>query len=324
MSQVSLDDIEKAYSRIESYLGDTNIVSSQTLDRALNAEIYLKPEQLQRTGSFKFRGAMAAMTLLTEKQLKNGVIAFSSGNHAQGVACAAKILKTSSVIVMPSDAPEIKIKNTKSYGAKVVFYDRQKDNREEIGENIAFKENRILIKPFDSPDVIAGQGTAALEAIRSIEFHDKSFDSAIICASGGGLAAGSSIVLKKHNPYCKIYTAEPSQWNDHELSFKANERIAIKNTPHGICDALESPCPGEITFDINNRNNVKGLSVDDKAIFHAMKFAYQEFNFILEPSGAIALACLMSSRSIFDGKKVLVLLSGGNISTKEFQNHISI
>ena len=324
MSQVSLDDIEKAYSRIESYLGDTNIVSSQTLDRALNAEIYLKPEQLQRTGSFKFRGAMAAMTLLTEKQLKNGVIAFSSGNHAQGVACAAKILKTSSVIVMPSDAPEIKIKNTKSYGAKVVFYDRQKDNREEIGKNIAFEENRILIKPFDSPEVIAGQGTAALEAIRSIEFHNKSFDSAIICASGGGLAAGSSIALKKHNPDCKIYTAEPSQWNDHELSFKANKRIAIKNTPHGICDALESPCPGEITFDINNRNNVKGLSVDDKAIFHAMKFAYQEFNFILEPSGAIALACLMSSRSTFEGKKVLVLLSGGNISTKEFQNHICI
>ena len=324
MSQVSLDDIEKAYSRIESYLGDTNIVSSQTLDRALNAEIYLKPEQLQRTGSFKFRGAMAAMTLLTEKQLKNGVIAFSSGNHAQGVACAAKILKTSSVIVMPSDAPEIKIKNTKSYGAKVVFYDRQKDNREEIGKNIAFEENRILIKPFDSPEVIAGQGTAALEAIRSIEFHNKSFDSAIICASGGGLAAGSSIALKKHNPDCKIYTAEPSQWNDHELSFKANKRIAIKNTPHGICDALESPCPGEITFDINNRNNVKGLSVDDEAIFNAMKFAYQEFNFILEPSGAIALACLMSSRSTFEGKKVLVLLSGGNISTKEFQNHISI
>ena len=324
MSQVSLDDIEQAYSRIESYLGDTNIVSSQTLDRALNAEIYLKPEQLQRTGSFKFRGAMAAMTLLTKEQLKNGVIAFSSGNHAQGVACAAKILKTSSVIVMPSDAPEIKIKNTKSYGAKVVFYDRQKDNREEIGKNIAFEENRILIKPFDSPEVIAGQGTAALEAIRSIEFHNKSFDSAIICASGGGLAAGSSIALKKHNPNCKIYTAEPSQWNDHELSFKANKRIAIKNTPHGICDALESPCPGEITFDINNRNNVKGLSVNDEAIFHAMKFAYQEFNFILEPSGAIALACLMSSRSTFEGKKVLVLLSGGNISTKEFQNHISI
>ena len=324
MSQVSLDDIEQAYSRIESYLGDTNIVSSQTLDRALNAEIYLKPEQLQRTGSFKFRGAMAAMTLLTEKQLKNGVIAFSSGNHAQGVACAAKILKTSSVIVMPSDAPEIKIKNTKSYGAKVVFYDRQKDNREEIGKNIAFEENRILIKPFDSPEVIAGQGTAALEAIRSIEFHNKSFDSAIICASGGGLAAGSSIALKKHNPNCKIYTAEPSQWNDHELSFKANKRIAIKNTPHGICDALESPCPGEITFDINNRNNVKGLSVNDEAIFHAMKFAYHEFNFMLEPSGAIALACLMSSRSTFKGKMVFVLLSGGIISTNDFQNHISI
>ena len=324
MSQVNLDDIEEAYSRIKTYLSDTDIVSSQTLDRALNAEIYLKPEQLQRTGSFKFRGAMSAMTLLTKEQLKNGVIAFSSGNHAQGVACAAKILKTSSVIVMPSDAPEIKIKNTKSYGAKVVFYDRQKDNREEIGKNIAFEENRILIKPFDSPEVIAGQGTAALEAIRSIEFHNKSFDSAIICASGGGLAAGSSIALKKHNPNCKIYTAEPSQWNDHELSFKANKRIAIKNTPHGICDALESPCPGEITFDINNRNNVKGLSVDDKAIFHAMKFAYQEFNFILEPSGAIALACLMSSRSTFEGKKVLVLLSGGNISTKEFQNHICI
>ena len=324
MLQVNLDDIEQAYLRIKSYLGDTNIVSSHILDTALNAEIYLKPEQLQRTGSFKFRGAMAAMTLLTKEQLKNGVIAFSSGNHAQGVACAAKILKTSSVIVMPSDAPEIKIKNTKSFGAKVVFYDRQKDDRELIGENIATKENRTLIKPFDSLEVIAGQGTSALEAIRSIEFQDKSFDAAIICASGGGLTAGSSIVLKKHNPYCKIYTAEPSQWNDHELSFQANKRIAITNTPHGICDALESSSPGEITFEINNKNNVKGLSVDDEAIFHAMKFAYQEFNFILEPSGAIALACLMSSRSVFEGKKVLVLLSGGNISTKEFHNYISI
>ena len=324
MSQVNLGDIEEAYSRIKTYLGDTDIVSSQTLDRALNAEIYLKPEQLQRTGSFKFRGAMSAMTLLTKEQLKNGVIAFSSGNHAQGVACAAKILKTSSVIVMPSDAPEIKIKNTKTYGAKVVFYDRQNDNREEIGANIAAKENRVLIKPFDSPEVIAGQGTAALEAIKSIEFQDKFFDAAIICASGGGLAAGSSIALKKHNPNCEIYTAEPTQWNDHELSFEANERISIKNSKHGICDALESPSPGEITFEINNKNNVKGLSVDDEAIFHAMKFAYQEFNFILEPSGAIALACLMSSRSAFEGKKVLILLSGGNISEEKFQKYISI
>ena len=324
MSQVNLDDIEEAYSRIKTYLSDTDIVSSQTLDRALNAEIYLKPEQLQRTGSFKFRGAMSAMTLLTKEQLKNGVIAFSSGNHAQGVACAAKILKTSSVIVMPSDAPEIKIKNTKTYGAKVVFYDRQNDNREEIGANIADKENRVLIKPFDSPEVIAGQGTAALEAIKSIEFQDKFFDAAIICTSGGGLAAGSSIALKKHNPNCEIYTAEPTQWNDHELSFKANEIISIKNSNHGICDALESPSPGEITFDINNSNNVKGLSVDDEAIFHAMKFAYEEFNFILEPSGAIALACLMSSRSAFESKKVLILLSGGNISSKKFQKYISI
>tara|TARA_B100000767_G_scaffold70023_1_gene66637 strand:- start:2750 stop:3724 length:975 start_codon:yes stop_codon:yes gene_type:complete len=323
MSQVNLDDVRSAHSRIKTYLADTEIVSSESLDNAMNAELYLKPEQLQRTGSFKFRGAMSAMTLLTKDQLKNGVIAFSSGNHAQGVACAAKILKTSSVIVMPSDAPEIKIKNTKSYGAKVIFYDRQKDSREKIGEAIAFKENRTLIKPFDSPQVIAGQGTAALEAVKSIELQDKHFDAAIVCASGGGLTAGTSIVLKDHNPHCDIYTAEPSAWNDHELSFQANKRIFIKNGQHGICDALESPFPGEITFKINNNNNVKGLSVDDEAIIAAMKFAYQEFNYILEPSGAIALACLMSSRATFKDKKVLILLSGGNISNKKFQEYIS-
>jgi|TARA_B110000305_G_scaffold140811_1_gene156978 threonine dehydratase len=323
MTSVNLEDVQSAYSRIEKYLSDTGVVSSERLDNAMDAEIYLKPEHLQRTGSFKFRGAMSAMTLLSKEQLKNGVIAFSSGNHAQGVACAAKILKSSAVIVMPSDAPEIKIQNTKSYGAKVIFYDRQKDNREKIGESIALNENRTLIKPFDSQEVIAGQGTSALEAVMSIEDQDRKFDAAIVCASGGGFTAGTAIALKAHNSNCFIYTAEPKNWNDHELSFEANKRIFIKNKIHGICDALESPFPGEITFEINNRLGVKGISVDDDAIIQAMRFAYNEFNFILEPSGAIALACLMSSRSTFKGKKVLIMLSGGNISSDQFNAFIS-
>ena len=322
MSQAQLDDIKNAYYRINKYLNRTELVSSELLNKEIGAQIYLKPEQLQKTGSFKIRGALSAMTLLDKKQLQNGVIAFSSGNHAQGIAYAAKLLNSTAGIVMPKDAPKIKIKKTKALGARVIFYDRQKDIREEIGETIALKENRVLIKPFDSIHVISGQGTAALEVIEA-EKNNKKFDAAIICASGGGLAAGTSIVLKNHNPKCKIYTAEPAAWNDHQQSFAANKRIYIKDVEHGICDALESPVPGKITFAINNKNKVKGLSVDNNEIIKAMRFAYEQFNFILEPSGAIALACLKSEKIKFKNKKILIMLSGGNISKNRFYNYIA-
>ena len=323
MSQVKLEDIKAAYGRISDHLNKTNLVTSKILDQQIGGEVFLKPEQLQKTGSFKIRGAMSAMTLLNKEELKNGVIAYSSGNHAQGVAYAAKLLKTSAVIIMPKDAPKIKIDNTKSYGAKVVFYDRQKDSREDIGEAIANKEKRSLIRPFDSYDVIAGQGTAALEASEEIITTHKAFDSAIICTSGGGFAAGTGIVLKNYNQDCKIYTAEPSEWNDHEQSFIANKKISVTNSKHGICDALESPSPGRITFPINKLNKVKGLSVDNKDIIDAMRFAYREFNFVLEPSGAVALACLRSAKNKFKGKKTLIMLSGGNISIDCFNKYIS-
>ena len=322
MSQAQLDDIKNAYYRINKYLNRTELVSSELLNKEIGAQVYLKPEQLQKTGSFKIRGALSAMTLLDKKQLQNGVIAFSSGNHAQGIAYAAKLLNSTAVIVMPRDAPKIKIKKTKALGARVIFYDRQKDIREEIGETIALKENRVLIKPFDSIHVISGQGTAALEVIEA-EKNNKKFDAAIICASGGGLAAGTSIVLKNHNPKCEIYTAEPAAWNDHQQSFAANKRIYIKDIEHGICDALESPVPGKITFAINNKNKVKGLSVDNNEIIKAMRFAYEQFNFILEPSGAIALACLKSEKIKFKNKKILIMLSGGNISKDRFYKYIA-
>ncbi len=323
MSLVDIEDIKLANLRISKYLKKTELVSSVKLDALMEAEIYLKPEQLQRTGSFKFRGAMSAMTLLSEEELKNGVIAFSSGNHAQGVACAAKILKTSAIIVMPSDAPKIKIDKTKSYGAKIIFYDRQNDDRELIGQNIAENENRTLIKPFDDAQIIAGQGTSALEAINLIKDQNIEFDSAVICASGGGLTAGSAIALKHFNKKCQIYTAEPMEWNDHELSFKKNKRLTLKKRQHGLCDALESPSPGKITFKINNNLGVKGISVNDEAVINAMKFAYEEFNFILEPSGAVGLAAAMKSKSLFKGKKNLIILSGGNISKNRFNQYIA-
>ena len=250
-----------------------------------------------------------------------GVVAFSSGNHAQGVAYASRKLGTSAKIVMPLDAPKIKIQKTQEYGAEVIFYDRYEDDREKIGSNIARREKRKLIKPFDNLNVIYGQGTAALEVVNEI---DTKFDMSIVCCSGGGLAAGTGIVLKNMIHNCQLYTAEPKNWNDHEKSFIQEEIVSIQDKKYGICDALENPKPGEITFKINLALGTRGLSADDKYIIEAMKILYDEFDLIVEPSGAIGLACILQNREICQNKKIFTILSGGNIDANRYNELLGI
>ena len=316
-----LNKVQDSFSRISSIIYQTPTLSSISINKVLKTEIIFKAECLQETGSFKLRGASSAISALSEEEKLRGVVAFSSGNHAQGVAYASRELGTSAKIVMPSDAPKIKIQKTQEYGAEVIFYDRYKDDREKIGSNIARKEKRKLIKPFDDLNVIYGQGTAALEVVSEI---DTKFDMSIVCCSGGGLAAGTGIVLKNLVNNCQLYTAEPKNWNDHEKSFIQEDIVSIQDKKHGICDALENPKPGEITFKINLALNTKGLSADDKYIIEAMKILYDEFDLIVEPSGAIGLACILQNKEICQNKKVFTILSGGNIDANRYNELLGI
>ena len=251
------EKIQDSFSRISEIIYQTPVLSSSSINKALNADITFKAECLQETGSFKLRGASSAISALSEEEKSRGVVAFSSGNHAQGIAYASRELGTTAKIVMPSDAPKVKILKTQEYGAEVIFYNRDKDNREEIGSNIALEEGRKLIKPFDDLNVIYGQGTAALEVMDEV---DTKFDMSVVCCSGGGLAAGTGIVLKNSLRDCQLYTAEPKNWNDHEKSFLQKNIVSIKGEKHGICDALENPQPGEITFRINSALNTRPFS----------------------------------------------------------------
>ena len=316
-----LEKIKDSFSRISDIVYQTPVLSSTSINKSLNADIVFKAECLQETGSFKLRGASSAISALSEEEKSRGVVAFSSGNHAQGIAYASRELGTSAKIVMPSDAPEIKIRKTQEYGAEIIFYDRDADNREDIGSRIAMEEDRKLIKPFDDLNVIYGQGTAALEVINEL---DTKFDMSVVCCSGGGLAAGTGIVLKNCFPDCQLYTAEPKDWNDHEKSFLKENIVSIESKKHGICDALENPQPGEITFRINSALNTKGLSANDKFVIEAMRIFYDEFDLIVEPSGAIGLACLLQNKEICQNKKVFTILSGGNIDANRYNDLLGI
>ena len=316
-----LNKVQNSFSRISNIIYHTPTLSSISINKVLKAEIIFKAECLQETGSFKLRGASSAISALSEEERLRGVVAFSSGNHAQGVAYASRKLGTSAKIVMPLDAPKIKIQKTQEYGAEVIFYDRYKDDREKIGSNIARREKRKLIKPFDDLNVIYGQGTAALEVVNEI---DTKFDMSIVCCSGGGLAAGTGIVLKNVIHNCHLYTAEPKNWNDHEKSFIQEDIVSIKDKKYGICDALENPKPGEITFKINLALGTRGLSADDKYIIEAMKILYDEFDLIVEPSGAIGLACILQNREICQNKKIFTILSGGNIDANRYNELLGI
>ena len=313
---VWFDEVVKTYQRISPYINHTQLVTCPDLNEELGGKYLFKPESLQLTGSFKVRGALSAISRLGKDELKRGVIAYSSGNHAQGVAHAAKVFGTPATVVMPEDAPSKKVANARELGAEVIFYNRRTESREEMSEAIALERNLVLINPYDALATIYGQATAAYEVINDV--NNPKIDNAVICAGGGGLTAGSCISLKHINPRCNIFTAEPEEWNDHQQSFQKNERVRMDTNRSGLCDGLLTPTPGEIPFAINQHYGVKGLSASDQMVCEAMSFAFNRLNIKLEPSGAVALACLLNNKEQFAGSRTLVMLSGGNVDEKTF------
>ena len=313
---VWFDEIVKTYQLISPHIHHTQLITCPDLNEELGGKYLFKPESLQITGSFKVRGALSAISRLSEEERKRGVIAYSSGNHAQGVAHAAKVFNTPATVVIPEDAPIKKINTARELGAEVIFYNRRTENREEISRKIAQKRNLVLINPYDALETIYGQGTAAFEVIN--DTNNPKLDNAIICAGGGGLTAGSCISIKHINPDCNIYTAEPSEWNDHQQSFEKNERVSMDVNRSGLCDGLLTPTPGKIPFAINQYYGVSGLSAPDQMICEAMSFAFNRLNLKLEPSGAVALACLLANKEQFKESRTLVMLSGGNVDEETF------
>jgi len=293
------------------------------LNARVGANVFLKPELLQRTGSFKFRGAFNKPSSIPQDKRSGGVVAFSSGNHAQGVAAAAQILKMQATIVMPADAPVSKVERTKSYGAEVVLYDRDKEDREAIARNLAEKRGATLVKPYDDPFIIAGQGTAGREIAEDMTALGITPAIVVAQASGGGLIAGISTAVKAKFPHTKMIVAEPKDYDDHALSLRAGKREAHHAKHRTICDALMAEMPGEITFAINGKLLSGGVTASDEEVGAAMAFAFRELKLVVEPGGAVGLAALLAGRLDVQGKNVVIVLSGGNVDADLFAKLIA-
>lgn len=315
---MNIASILAAAERLQGHARRTPLLNAPLLDARFGRRIFLKAECLQKTGSFKYRGARSAISKLDASELDAGVLAFSSGNHAQGVALAAKELGTSAVIIMPSDAPELKIENTKAYGAEVILYDRANEDRNVIGAELAKERGLVLIKPFDNPDVIAGQGTAGLEIADQAHAFGVRDAQVLVCCGGGGLTSGISLALADRAPTFRVHPVEPEGFEDVRRSLKAGEILQNERLSGSICDAILTPSPGEITFPIMYAHCGEGLSVSDDEAQRAMAIAFAYFKVVLEPGGAVALAAaLFKSEGAQD---VIAVASGGNVDQPVFED----
>jgi threonine dehydratase len=315
---VSAADIDAAARVVAPFAVRTPLLSFPVLDERAGTKVFLKPEMLQRTGSFKFRGAFNKLSSIPQASRGGGVVAFSSGNHAQGVAAAAKILNMQATIVMPKDSPLTKRERTKAYGAEVVLYDRDKEDREAIANDIAGKRGATLVRPYDDPYVIAGQGTAGREIAEDMTARGLIPDIVVAPASGGGLIAGVATAVKARFPNAEIIVAEPEGYDDHGLSLRAGHREAHHAAGRTICDALMAAIPGQITFSINSKLLAKGVTASDAEVGAAVAFAYRELKLVVEPGGAVGLAALLAGRIDARGKNIVIVLSGGNVDADLF------
>ncbi len=305
--------MQAALARIAPHIVRTPMLHNAALNAATGATVLIKPEVLQRTGSFKLRGATNALRKLAETALPPGVVAFSSGNHAQGIACAAAALGIPATIVMPADAPAAKREATEAWGATVIPYDRATGDREAIAAGIAATTGAVLIPPYEHPDVIAGQGTLALELAADAAAAGLTLDALLVPAGGGGLVAGCALALSAVSPATRVYTAEPAGWDDTARSLAAGERLRNDMRGSMFCDALLTPIPGALTFSINRRLLAGGFAASDDEVRAAMAFAARHLKLVVEPGGAVALAVLLAGRFQLPGLTVGVVLSGGNI-----------
>ncbi|MFI5554504.1 threo-3-hydroxy-L-aspartate ammonia-lyase [Streptomyces sp. NPDC051738] len=310
---ITFDDVRDAAARLRGVAHRTPVLRSRTLDARVGAEVFLKCENFQRIGAFKFRGAYNAASRLSPEQLARGVVAYSSGNHAQAVALAARELGTSAVIVMPEDAPPSKRAATVGYGAEIVTYDRYTGDRIAIGEALAAERGLALIPPYEHPHVIAGQGTAALELLEEVG----ELDALVTPVGGGGLMAGSATVAKSLHPDIRMIGVEPEAGDDTKRSLEAGRRISIP-VPHTIADGQALHTPGELTFSINRRFLDSIALVSDDEIRDAMRFAFERLKIVVEPSGATPLAALLTGRAGTLPRRVGMIISGGNVDAGRF------
>jgi threo-3-hydroxy-L-aspartate ammonia-lyase len=312
------DDVVQAAGRIAGVANRTPVLTSRTVDGAFGAQVYFKCENMQRMGAFKFRGAYNALMKFTPEQRRAGVVAFSSGNHAQAIALSAKLLGIPATIVMPQDAPAAKVAATRGYGGNVVLYDRYTEDREQIGRDLAQKHGLTLIPPYDHPDVIAGQGTAAKELFEEVGPLDALF----VCLGGGGLLSGSALATRALAPDCRLYGVEPEAGNDGQQSFRTGAIVHI-DTPQTIADGAQTQHLGNITFPIIRRDVDDILTATDADLVECMRFFAERMKIVVEPTGCLGFAAARRMRDELRGKKVGILVSGGNIDLAKLSGFLA-
>jgi threonine dehydratase len=320
----TIQDIESAAARIAPYAIRTPLLNSEALARATGAAaVFLKPEMLQVCGAFKFRGAMNRLAQLSPEQLKTGVVAFSSGNHAQGVAIAAAKLGCPAVIVIPKDAPRIKIEATRAAGAEIRLFDRYTESREEISAALAAERGAVVVPAFDDADVIAGQGTLALEMAEQAAQAGGSLDIILCPIGGGGLIAGVAVATRARSPDTLVYGVEPEGFDDTRRSLESGERQSNAPGAKTLCDSLMTPAPGILTFEIMKQTLSGVLVVSDAEVKAAMRFAFEKLKLVVEPGGSVALAAALAGKLDMKGKRVGLILSGGNVDPGQFASILS-
>jgi len=309
MSAIGLEDVRAAAARLKGRIHRTPVITSRSFDERCGCHVFFKCENLQRAGAFKIRGALNKLLTLSDEERARGVVGFSSGNHAQGVALAARLTGASAILLMPTDAPALKVAATRGYGAEVVYYDRQTEDREARARDVSAKTGRILVPPYDDPAIMAGQGTAALELMEEVP----DLDALLTPMGGGGLMAGCGTVARALRPAMKIYGVEADTANDTYLSFRKGERVTIAPPPT-IADGIRNLAPGVLTFPINMRNLADVLLVSDREIEEAVRFLLLRCKILVEPTGAVPAAAVLAGRlPMPTGSRVGIVLSGGNI-----------
>ena len=310
---ISIHDVEAAASRLAGVAVRTPVLTSDAADAMAGARVFFKCENLQRIGAFKFRGAFNALSRFDETARRHGVITYSSGNHAQAIALAAKLLHMPALIVMPADAPAIKVAATRSHGAEVVFYDRYTEDREALGSRLAAERQMTLIPPYDHADVMAGQGTAALELLEDVGPLDALF----VCVGGGGLISGCAIAAAARSPGCRVIGVEPQAGDDVRQSLARGERVRIA-VPQTLADGAQTQSPGELTFAVMRALVAEVATVDDAALVHTMRWMAEQLKLVVEPTGCLAAAAALTPRPELAGKRIGVVLSGGNVDLARF------
>ena len=314
----TFDDVEAAAERLTGVAWRTPLLAGTPLDELTGGRVLLKVESLQRTGSFKIRGAYNRLVQLGPDERAAGVVAFSSGNHAQGVACAAAMLGIRATIVMPADAPRAKLEGTRALGAEIVIYDRERESREAIASSLAAERGATLVPAFDDPHIIAGQGTVGLELMQQARELDATPDQVLIGCSGGGLVSGSALAIRELSPTTDVWCVEPAGFDDTRRSLEAGHRMANALGLRSICDGLLSPSPGLLTFALMRRLLAGGVTATDAQVQAAMAWAFRHLKLVIEPSGAVALAALLAGQVPTHGRTTAIVITGGNVDAAVF------